>query len=370
MTAYSLQLQQLQIAYGKVLLMLGKEQFKLQKFVDSYRSHITKTITVPSESLLNELRVVEDYGELSFDYGQNDQDQNMIPASRTPWRKNNIIELALDTMENPERTIVILFHLEGKKEYQPIGPSFAENKSESSVTIQPLPAQKFCFIFSQVSPTAASDSKKSKQAVSGPVRSKQSPNKPVSVEHPRLFWANFENSNVSHARSISKNITKYFPTFVSTPKINELHELPRPPTTSASKSSTFRLGWLFSPLMPRVITTCAQTSGNRYQFRMSQDLASPPLTPISLSRIQPPSTNLETLIDSSQIRINIEDETNNLDADELVGSLQTFELSPGKVKKGKGNASKNLTFPHFGSLTRATNIKGMIGSRHMGLPRE
>lgn len=44
---------------GKVLLMLGKVQFELQRLVDSYRSHISQTITIPSESLLNELRTVE-----------------------------------------------------------------------------------------------------------------------------------------------------------------------------------------------------------------------------------------------------------------------------------------------------------------------
>ncbi|KAF4397542.1 hypothetical protein G4B88_027282 [Cannabis sativa] len=45
---------------GRVLLMLGKSQFELQKLVDSYRSHIFLTITNPSESLLNELRTVEE----------------------------------------------------------------------------------------------------------------------------------------------------------------------------------------------------------------------------------------------------------------------------------------------------------------------
>ncbi|XP_024017609.1 uncharacterized protein At2g33490 isoform X2 [Morus notabilis] len=45
---------------GKVLLMLGKAQYEIQKIVDSYRSHIFQTITVPSESLLNELRTVEE----------------------------------------------------------------------------------------------------------------------------------------------------------------------------------------------------------------------------------------------------------------------------------------------------------------------
>ncbi|KAG6422443.1 hypothetical protein SASPL_119015 [Salvia splendens] len=44
---------------GKVLLMLGKVQFELQKLIDGYRSHIFQTITIPSESLLNELQIVE-----------------------------------------------------------------------------------------------------------------------------------------------------------------------------------------------------------------------------------------------------------------------------------------------------------------------
>ncbi|GMH23880.1 hypothetical protein Nepgr_025723 [Nepenthes gracilis] len=45
---------------GKVLLMLAKVQFELHKLVDHYRSHIILTISNPSESLLNELRTVEE----------------------------------------------------------------------------------------------------------------------------------------------------------------------------------------------------------------------------------------------------------------------------------------------------------------------
>ncbi|XP_041014321.1 uncharacterized protein At2g33490-like [Juglans microcarpa x Juglans regia] len=45
---------------GRVLLMLGKVQFELQKLIDGYRSHIYQTITIPSESLLNELQTVEE----------------------------------------------------------------------------------------------------------------------------------------------------------------------------------------------------------------------------------------------------------------------------------------------------------------------
>ncbi|KAJ7976271.1 Hydroxyproline-rich glycoprotein family protein [Quillaja saponaria] len=45
---------------GRLLTSLGKGQFELQKLVDSYRSHVFLTITNPSESLLNELRTVEE----------------------------------------------------------------------------------------------------------------------------------------------------------------------------------------------------------------------------------------------------------------------------------------------------------------------
>ncbi|KAF7819372.1 hydroxyproline-rich glycoprotein family protein [Senna tora] len=45
---------------GKILGMLGRVQLELQKLIDNYRSHIIVTITNPSESLLNELRTVED----------------------------------------------------------------------------------------------------------------------------------------------------------------------------------------------------------------------------------------------------------------------------------------------------------------------
>ncbi|KAF8667265.1 hypothetical protein HU200_052934 [Digitaria exilis] len=49
---------------GRVLMMLGKAQFELQKFVDSYRTNIINTITNPSESLLKELQVVEEMKDL------------------------------------------------------------------------------------------------------------------------------------------------------------------------------------------------------------------------------------------------------------------------------------------------------------------
>ncbi|KAK8492628.1 hypothetical protein V6N11_030850 [Hibiscus sabdariffa] len=554
---------------GRVLLMLGKVQFILQKLVDNYRSHISKTITVPSESLLNELRIVEemkrqcdekrdvyeymamrhrekgrskgrkgehfsrqqlqvahdeydeeatlllfrlkslkqgqsrslltqaarhhaaqlnffrkslksleevephvqkiteqqhidyhfsgledddgdngddnefyenddtdydsaddeDGGELSFDYGQNDQDQNMVPASRHSMELDEVgvtfpqIAKEEGAKENPERTHRHSFSFGGQiRNGSQSAPLFAENKYEPSVKIQPLPARKFSsyvlptpvakkvsiglgnpgpqpvktslnesannlwhssplelkkyerilghekfsgsavinsevvlresnipasstqlpppfadkVFFSQVSPTAASDSKKIKRhAFSGPLTSKPWPSKPVSVEHPRLFSGPILRTPVSQVHAVSpKTSPNTSPTFVSTPKISELHELPRPPATSASKSSrpSGMVGYS-GPLMPRgqalpatkkstvskaasplpqppdVVTRSFSIPSFSHRVMslpvskpletaissgMSQDFASPPLTPISLSQIQPSSTNLKT----------------------------------------------------------------------------
>uniref|UniRef100_A0A0D9VGD4 BAR domain-containing protein n=1 Tax=Leersia perrieri TaxID=77586 RepID=A0A0D9VGD4_9ORYZ len=45
---------------GRVLMMLGKAQYELQKSADRYRTDIIHTITTPSESLLKELQTLEE----------------------------------------------------------------------------------------------------------------------------------------------------------------------------------------------------------------------------------------------------------------------------------------------------------------------
>ncbi|KAL1210094.1 hypothetical protein V5N11_010669 [Cardamine amara subsp. amara] len=45
---------------SRILSMLGKVQYDLQRLLDTYRRHIFKTITSPSEALLKDLRTVED----------------------------------------------------------------------------------------------------------------------------------------------------------------------------------------------------------------------------------------------------------------------------------------------------------------------
>ncbi|KAF8390703.1 hypothetical protein HHK36_025230 [Tetracentron sinense] len=72
---------------GRIFSMLGKVQFELQKLVDNYRSNVIKTITTPSESLLNELRTVEGMKR------QCDEKRNvyeyMVGAQREKGRSRN-----------------------------------------------------------------------------------------------------------------------------------------------------------------------------------------------------------------------------------------------------------------------------------------
>ncbi|XP_039842923.1 uncharacterized protein At2g33490-like isoform X2 [Panicum virgatum] len=66
---------------GRVLMMLGKVQFELQKFVDTYRSNIIHTITTPSESLLKELQTVEEMKQ------QCDMKREAYEAMRASYRE-------------------------------------------------------------------------------------------------------------------------------------------------------------------------------------------------------------------------------------------------------------------------------------------
>ncbi|MBA0798868.1 hypothetical protein Gohar_009421, partial [Gossypium harknessii] len=209
------------------------------------------------------------------------------------------------------------------------------NKPASSTQLPPPLADKV--LLSRVSPAAASDSKKIKrQAFSGPLTSKQWPSKPVSVEHPQLFSGPILRSPMSQLQAASPKVSpNASPPFVSSPKISELHELPRPPAASASKSSRpLGLVGYSGPLMPRgqvlsatnksavsraasplpqppdVVTRSFSIPSRDHRVMslpvfkpletaivsgMSQDVASPPLTPISLAQIQPSSTSSKSV---------------------------------------------------------------------------
>ncbi|XP_007043861.2 PREDICTED: uncharacterized protein At2g33490 [Theobroma cacao] len=373
---------------------------------------------------------VHDDGELSFDYGQNEQDQNMVPTSRHSMELDQggltfpQVAMVEAAKENLERTRRHSFSFRGEmRNSSQSAPLFAENKSDPYGTMQPLLARKFnsyvlptpvatkgCIglgnpapqsfktssnehsnnlwhssplehkkyerilgdekysgsavmnaqsvlkesnnnasstrlpppladrvLFSRVSPIAASDSKKIKrQAFSGPLTSKPWPTKPVSVEHPGLFSGPILRNPFSQPPSTSPKVSpNTSPTFVSSPKISELHELPRPPASSVSKSSRpLGLVGYSGPLMsrsqalsatnksvvsraasplpkpPQVVTRSFSIPSSAHGVMslpvskpletavnsgISEDVASPPLTPISLSRIQPSSTSSETI---------------------------------------------------------------------------
>ncbi|KAJ0240138.1 Uncharacterized protein HA466_0228160 [Hirschfeldia incana] len=108
---------------GRVLLMLGKLQFELQKLVDKYRSHIFQTITIPSESLLNELRIVEEMMRLCDE--KRNVYEGMLTRQREKGRSKGVkgetfstqqLQEAHDEYEN--ETTLFVFRLKSLKQGQ------------------------------------------------------------------------------------------------------------------------------------------------------------------------------------------------------------------------------------------------------------
>ncbi|KAL6652793.1 hypothetical protein ACP70R_011718 [Stipagrostis hirtigluma subsp. patula] len=108
---------------GRVLMMLGKAQFELQKFVDIYRTNIINTITNPSESLLKELQVVEEMKD------QCDQKRQDYEAMRAAYRekgrsRHSKIEpfsseqLQTSFLEYQEDAALFIFRLKSLKQGQ------------------------------------------------------------------------------------------------------------------------------------------------------------------------------------------------------------------------------------------------------------
>ncbi|XP_060197005.1 uncharacterized protein At2g33490 [Lycium barbarum] len=108
---------------GKVLLMLGKLQFQLQRLVDNYRSHIIKTIQVPSESLINELRIVEDM-KMQCDYKrgvyekmlQKYRDKGRIKGTKGENISSHQLQVAFE--EYDEGANVFVFRMKSLKQGQ------------------------------------------------------------------------------------------------------------------------------------------------------------------------------------------------------------------------------------------------------------
>ncbi|KAK8938680.1 hypothetical protein KSP39_PZI011361 [Platanthera zijinensis] len=72
---------------GRVLLMLGKAQFEVQKLVDNYRTHVIQTISTPSECLLGELQIVEEMKQQCDD--KRELYKSMLTAPRVKGKSKN-----------------------------------------------------------------------------------------------------------------------------------------------------------------------------------------------------------------------------------------------------------------------------------------
>lgn len=173
-------------------------------------------------------------------------------------------------------------------------------------------------------------SKKIKRyAFSGPLTSNPWPTKAVSVESIELFSGPILPTPIPQPPSSSPKVSpSASPTLMSSPKISELHELPRPPTNYPSNSGLLGLVGHSGPLVSRgqkvsaannlVASNAASplpmppqamarsfsipSSGARvaaldgsralessHRSSISEDIASPPLTPIALPPNQPSS---------------------------------------------------------------------------------
>nr|CAN61409.1 hypothetical protein VITISV_035127 [Vitis vinifera] len=204
--------------------------------------------------------------------------------------------------------------------------------------------------FRMINSSVVSDTKKVKRyAFSGPLTRNPWSTKPglsasdplVSVTQPQLFSGPLLRSQMPHLSSSSSppRVSPIASPFLSSPKINELHELPRPPSSLTLKpsrpsslighsaplvasgpnlSATNKLvvsstaSRLPLPLqaVPRSFST--PSSGQKLKIprvsgpseapqnsEMAENVTSPPLTPISLSNIQPASTS--SVNDTSQL---------------------------------------------------------------------
>ncbi|KAG0462786.1 hypothetical protein HPP92_021262 [Vanilla planifolia] len=82
---------------GRLLLMLGKAQFELQKIVDNYRAHIIQTISTPSECLLRELQILEDMKQQCDE--KRDMYKLMLTAPRAKGRSRNAKGLSITAQQ-------------------------------------------------------------------------------------------------------------------------------------------------------------------------------------------------------------------------------------------------------------------------------
>ncbi|MBA0695813.1 hypothetical protein Goari_002412, partial [Gossypium aridum] len=118
-----------------------------------------------------------------------------------------------------------------------------ENNSSNSTSTQLPPPLSEGRESTQLDSTEAKKIKR--KAVSGPLTSKQLSTKPIlsatssipSAELPHLASAVFSHLTIPRSLSPPRVSPSASPPLVSSPRLNELHELPRPPNSSAAKSA-------------------------------------------------------------------------------------------------------------------------------------
>ncbi|KAF8400025.1 hypothetical protein HHK36_015899 [Tetracentron sinense] len=221
------------------------------------------------------------------------------------------------------------------------------NSNSASIRLPPPLADGFSY--PQLDRHTSDIKKIKRQAFSGPLTSKPWSTKPplsasgpiASTEHPQLISRMLSRVPVPQPSSSPKLSPSASPPLMSSPKISELHELPRPPISSATKpaKSSGSIGHS-APLVPRSqelsaankMPSVASTAASRLptppftvprsfsipsgsqkalalhaaspNLEKAEEVASPPLTPISFTNILPVSTASETVTRAGQVRGN------------------------------------------------------------------
>lgn len=200
-----------------------------------------------------------------------------------------------------------------------------ESNNNTASTRLPPPPPGDGFLLSRLDPRGVSVSKKVKrQSFSGPV---------LKEHHQLLSGPLLRNPMPQPPSSSPKVSPSASPTFMSSPKISELHELPRPPARlNLNSSRPMGLVGYSAPLLPKgqvlsapsksamenaasplpkppqAITRSFSIPSSSHEMDAAHNLemASPPLTPISLTIKNPSSAVSEPVVQVVEIRGNSE----------------------------------------------------------------
>lgn len=191
-----------------------------------------------------------------------------------------------------------------------------ESNSNNTSTPLPPPLTEGVSVL-QLDTFNASDSKKTKrQAFSGPLLSKPGSTKPllsasgpiVSTELPQLVSGMFSRLPIPQPSSSPKVSPSASPPLVSSPKISELHELPRPPGKLAAKSA--KSPGILGHSAPLAFRNQDLSGMNKIPFEASSGaspLPTPPIMMVSRSFSIPSSSqrtmaiHVTKLLDSPQV---------------------------------------------------------------------